>query len=456
MKSFRLSRRTMLRGAGSIAIGLPWLEAMGESGSAHAQDGLAKRFIAVYQPGGAPLNLWHPGGGGGPLTLSSILSPLESVKSKINILSGVDMKCAQGEQHQAGICGLLTGRAQGQPGTYVDGPSLDQVIAKTASADKPRASLEMAIRWATGKSHGDLHPINSLNFADDGRASVIPPRINPVEIFKALFGGLEPSQEGPSSDLLRTKSILDFVDRRYDTLSKKLGATDRAKLEEHLTRIREMEGTLEGLGDINSETCTAPAEVDTSDYDPTAGKFSDDIGSVKDTQSDAAIPKVGRFMMDMMVTAMACDITSVGTLQWSDTEAKHTFPWLDLTEHHHYYQHDGGFREGECAKIGKWYAEMHAYLLAAMDAVDMGGHTLLDESVVFVGSEISQPQFHSKDNMPFIVAGGGGGMVGGRHITYQGRSHNELLTAIHRLFDPQAPNFGDTRFGQNAITELTG
>jgi len=313
----------------------------------------------------------------------------------------------------------------------------------------------MAVRWATGKSHGNLHPINSLTFADDGKASPIPPRIDPREIFEVLFGSLEPSDGGPSTELLRKKSILDFVDKRFVSLSQKLGAADRSKIDEHLTRIREMEMTLDSLDNIDSLSCQAPMMVDTSDYDPTAGKFADDDGKVRDTQSDAAIPKVGKFMMDMLVTAMACDMTGVGTLQWSDTEAKHTFPWLSLSEHHHFYQHDGGFRKAECAKIGTWYAEMHAYLLSAMAAVDMGGHSLLDESVVFIGSEISQPDAHGKDNMPFIVAGGGGGMVGGRHLQFRGRSHNDLLLAMLRLFDGQAQGFGDPEFSTGAMSELT-
>lgn len=456
MKPIRLSRRAMLRGAGGIAIGLPWLEAMGRSGLAHAQSAPAARFIAVYQPGGAPLDLWHPTGGGA-LNLSSMLAPLEGIKHKLNVISGMDMKCAKGEQHQAGICGLLTGMAQGSvPGAYVKGPSLDQVIAKTASNGLPRPSIEMAVRWATGKSHGNLHPINSLTFSDDGKASPVPPRIDPQEIFDILFKSLGEPDDSKSNDSLRKKSILDFVDRRLGGLSSRLGTADQSKIDEHLTRIREMETTLESLENIDTADCQVPMRVDTSDYDPTAGKFADDFGNVKDTQSDAAIPKVGKFMMDMLVTAMSCNMTAVGTLQWSDTEAKHTFPWLNLSEHHHYYQHDGGFRKAECAKIGTWYAEMHAYLLNAMDAVDMGGHTLLDESVVFFGSEISQPDVHRKDNMPLMVAGGGGGIQGGRHLQFQGRSHNDLLLAMIRLFDGQRQSFGDPAYSTGALTELTG
>src|SRR5690606_586135 len=110
------------------AIALPWLEAMGDVRSAHAQSMPARRFIAVYQPGGTVLDKWHPSGNGGALQLTPILSPLEEVKDQLLVLSGLDMKCAQGEQHQAGIVGLLTGMAQGQSGRYVTGPSLDQVI----------------------------------------------------------------------------------------------------------------------------------------------------------------------------------------------------------------------------------------------------------------------------------------------------------------------------------------
>ena len=102
-------------------------------------------------------------------------------------------------------------------------------------------------------------------------------------------------------------------------------------------------------------------------------------------------------MMDMLVMALACDLTAVGTLQWSDTEAKHTFPWLGLTEHHHFYQHDGGFRPAECETICTWYSQQHAYLLQEMAEVDMGGHSLLDESVVFFGSELQDPPSHAQD-----------------------------------------------------------
>jgi hypothetical protein len=440
---FRISRRAMLRGAGSIAIALPWLEIM-ERGRAHAQtDTAAKRFLAVYTPGGTVQDKFWPTGSESAFTLSPILKPLEAVQSKLLVLQGLDMKSAVGEQHQAGIVAWLSGTPQSNDHRqYSSGPSIDQVIATRISADKPKRSLEFAVRWATGKSHGLLHPINSINFEDNGRYSPIPPRIDPVAIYRDLFGSLEPGQGDEARlRLQRKQSILDFVGRRYERLLARVGTADRQKLDQHLTKIREIEQAL-STQVVPDAACKAPEQVDTSDYNPATGLNSTDDGSARDSSTDAAIPKVGKLMMDMMVMAMACDITSVGTLQWTDTEAKHTFPWLGLSEHHHFYQHDGGFRPAECQKIGTWYSEQHAYLLSAMDKVDMGGHSLLDESVVFFGSELADPPSHNKNSMPFLLAGGGGGLRGGRWLKHGGRTHNDLLVSILNLFGDERETFG--------------
>lgn len=457
MRPFRLNRRAMLRGAGSIAIALPWLEAMGTR-PAHAQT-TAARFIAVYQPGGTVMDQFMPSGGETDFTLSPILQPFEAIRDKILVLTGTTMSSAVGEQHQAGIVALLTGTPQSaMRQQFASGPSVDQVIATTASAGKARPSIELAVRWATGKSHGLLHPINSLNFADNDSFSPIPPRLDPQDVWTSLFGGLEPDDGSGTVDAaaLRKRSILDFLDRRYDTLSQRLGQVDRAKLEEHLTRIREMEQSLDAFSGMpTGGACTAPELVDTSDYNPTSGMNSTDDGSLKDQSSDAAIPKVGKFMTDMLVTALACDLTAVATLQWSDTEAKHTFPWLNLSEHHHYYQHDGGFRPVECAEVCTWYSEQHAYMLEQMNAIDMGGHTLLDESVVFFGSELQDPPTHVKTNMPFILAGNGGGLRTGRWLDFPGRSHNDLLVSILNLFGDTRTSFGAEQYNDGALTGLT-
>ena len=472
-KSLRLNRRTLIRGAGTIAIGLPWLEAMGLPRKAWGAPppGPARRFVSIFQPGGTVRAKYTVTGSETAFTLSPILRPLEPMKSRILVIDGLDMKSAVGEQHQAGIVALLTGMPQQNSGSgYAGGPSIDQVITKRVSAGKRfPGGLQFAVRWATGKSKGKLHPINSLNFEDNARFDPIPPRLDPVQIFDTVFGGIAPGPGpgpggpvGPDPRIVRKKSILDYVDKRYAALSGRLSTIDRQKIDQHLTKIRELEAGLmvtpPVTGPMNPApppgSCRAPAKVDTSDYNPRSGLNSTDTGSIIDTPTDTAIPKVGKYMMDMMVTAMACDHAAVASLQWSDTEAKHTFPWLGLKDHHHYYQHDGGFRPAECEQICTWYSQQHLYLLQQMQAVDMGGHSLLDESVVFFGNELSNPPAHGKTDMPFVLAGNGGGLRTGRWLKYSSRPHNDLLISILNLFGDARRTFGDPRYVTGPLAEL--
>ncbi|KYF91715.1 hypothetical protein BE17_36580 [Sorangium cellulosum] len=454
MSKFRLSRRAVLRGAGAIAIALPWLEIMGTERTARAAPAPAKRFLAVYTPGGTLIDRWRPTGTETSFTLGPILSPLAPVQDRLLVVDGLDMDSARGEQHQAGILAWLTGTPQQLvPGGYASGPSVDQVIASRISAGiKAKASIQLAVRWATGKSHGLMTPMNIANFEDTASYSPIPPRLDPVEIFTELFGTLDPGAgDDAARRLARKKSILDFLDGRYSALAARLGAADRQKIDQHLTKIREIELRLS----TTPAACRAPTMVDTSDYDPYAGLNADDAGVIKDIVTDAAIPKVGKLMTDMLVMALACDITAVGTLQWSDTEAKYTLPWLNLTENHHFYQEMGGFKPAECEIIYTWYSEQHLYLLQEMEKVDMGGHSLLDESVVFFGSEISDPPTHMKKNMPFLLAGGGGGLRAGRWLRYPNRPHNDLLVSILNLFGDPRTKFGDQRYCTGPLTNLT-
>ena len=466
MPNFRLSRRAVLRGAGSIAIALPWLEIMLPERRAHAAPiaaSPANHFLAVFQPGGTVRNSngvdkWAPTGTETNFTLSPILKPLEPIRNKLLIVDGPDMKSAVGEQHQAGIIAWLTGSTQANNGTgYATGPSIDQVIAKKLFSNQKKKSIQVAIRWATGKSHGSLSPINCANFDADNN-SPIGPLVDPQTIWKDLFGSLS---SGGAADpkaaaaLKRQQSILDFVDKRYDTLSQRLGAADKQRLQEHLSKIRELEKSLTVITSTSS-VCTQVPNVSTADYNPHPA-YSDN-GSVVDSSTDKAIPKVGKFMMDMMVMAFACNLAPVGTLQWSDTEAKHTFPWLSLpsNQHHHFYQHDGGFQPVQCEQIATWYSQQHLYLLQQLDAVKVADHTLLDETVVFIGSELQEPPTHKKNNMPFLLAGGGGLNTGttGRWLKKTGESHNNLLVSILNMFGDTRKTFGTASYCTGPMTGL--
>ncbi len=450
MPHFRLSRRAVLRGAGSIAIALPWLEIMTPATAAKAAAAPAKRFLAVYTPGGTVLENWRPTGTERSFELSPILAPLEGVRSKLNVMDGIDMASAVGEPSQSGLIAWLTGTEQDTrygAASYARGPSIDQVLATRLSPGYQLASLPLAIRWGTGKAHGQPSPLNIATYADSPLFEPIAPAIDPVQVWQQLFGtaGQTEAAEGAWD-----KSILDHVGKRYQTLASRLGSADRARLEAHLERIRDIERRL-----AQGVVCAAPPLIDTSDYDPRAGELSTDDGAYVDLQTDSAIPKVGTLMIDMMVMALACGITPVGTLQWSDTEAKHTFPWLGLKEHLHFYMNDGGYRPQELTKIFTWYATQHAYLLEQLGQAVTSEGSLLDDTVVFFGSHVQHPATHQKTDMPFLLAGGGGGLRTGRFIRSDHAPHNNLLVSILNLFGDERQMFGDSEYCGGPLGGLT-
>jgi hypothetical protein len=445
MQKFRLSRRAVLRGAAGVAIALPWLEIMEPERSVHAAVRPAQRFIGVFTPGGTVLENWRPTGSENDYQLSTILQPLEAVKGRALVLSGLDMKSAIGEQNQSGLVAWLTGTPQGPSPGFATGPSLDQVLARRFP-NRPLSSLELAVRWGTGKSHGLVHPINIASFADSAGFAPVPPRLDPVQIWNELFGGRADGQ------VQWDRSILDAVADRYARLAQRLGSVDRQRLEAHLAKIRELEQAVEH-GTVYG--CQGPELIDTSDYDPAAGLLSEDSGSVRDEATDAAIPKVGKLMMDMLVLALSCDLTRVATLMWSDTEAKHTFPWLDLHEHLHYYMNDGGYHPIEMTRIGRWYTEQHAYLIDQLARTPGPSGSLLDDAVLFFGSNLQHPATHAKTDMPFLLAGNGGGLRTGRWLQYEHQSHNDLLVSLANLFGDEREKFGDERYCQGPLGGLT-
>ena len=454
INKLRLTRRSVIKGAGGIALALPWLEAMTHRRLARAAAPAVapKRFLAVYTPGGTVRSgsigdRYTPTGTETAFTLSPILAPLEPVKSSVIVVDGLHLKCGDQsvfnvEQYQGGMVGWLTGLVQPGSGNWVKGPSIDQVLAPRLSAGKPLPSLQVAVRWGTGKSHGKMTPMDTCTFEGADPFRPIMARLDPVEIWKALFNDIKPT--GSAWD----KSILDAVGKRYTKLAQRLGGADRQRLEAHLERIRDLE---KRVGSI-SAACAAPALVDTSDYNPTSGLNSSDDGSITDLRTDAAIPKVGKLMMDMMVMALACDLTSVGFLQWCDSEAKYTAPWLNLPQTHYFYENGGGYRPAELERLYTWYTSQHAYLLQQLAAVDMGGHSLLAETVVFFGTELENPASHAKKNMPFLLAGGG--LRTGRWIKYPGDPHNNLLVSLLNLFGDPRTTFGDPRCCTGALPNL--
>jgi hypothetical protein len=323
---------------------------------------------------------------------------------------------------------------------------LDQVLAEPLKIGRRLASLEVAINWPTDRRDGGkAAPTNCLNFSGPNQA--VPMTIDPLQVFDRLFKSLTLAPEERIAETEHQLLLVDAVAEEYRRLLPRLGQGDRLKLEEHLARIEELERSTRAEP---ASTCVVPA-VPTPLGDTEQGQ----MGEVGDPEQfntilDAAMPELGRNMMDLVATAFACDLTAVATVQWSDSQAYNTFPWLELNENHHAYQHGHMYEPDVLTRIYTWYTEQFRYML---DALTQAG--VLDETIVLWVSEIQHPQTHAQDNMPFVLAGGGPALSKGRFLSYPNLPHNDLLCALLNVYGLELDTFGKADYCNGPLTGLT-
>ena len=455
----KLTRRTFLRGAGGVAVSLPLLEAT--SGRAWAQNEGPRRFVFFHTPQGTVMDAWRPTGTETDWALSQILEPLAPFKTKLNVVSGlnndVNYLNRRSNGHNAASRTLLTCqpfadnvdangnlRPEGQQvgDGSANGPSLDQVLAGRLPAGSRFNSLDLAIGGSWLGENRILHA---------GANDPVSLFGNPNDVFSRLFADLPAPGTGGSGeppppppplttiDRIRSRrgSVLDTVNASFSRLRAQLGAVDRDRLDAHADKIRVLETRYPNdFGDstfLPSGECEQPVIELPSNYESRSAQF----------ENSSALA-----MIDQMVMALTCDMTRVGTLQFTQMQSP-TFPWLGVQvpagsdENWHAMIHNFGNHTQTKIRVMTWYAEMFARLLERMDAIEEGDRTMLDNSLVMWVSEFSDGSGHYSRDLPFVFAGGLGGAVPtNRYIQTSDRNHADLYTAILNAF-----GFGDQSFG---------
>ncbi len=448
MKPFRLDRRTLLRGAGGIAVGLPFLEIMSRSTRATAQaQALPKRFIVFFSPDGSIRENWTPTGTETSFTLSRILAPLQAHQPHLVILDGVDNTAAKsglGDDHMRGMGTMLTGTellpgttqgGAGDPAGLAGGISVDQKIARAIGTSTKFKSLELGVLSGSG---GDVWSYTA--YADAN--APLPPDNNPASVFNRVFSELGTDPTAIQKLRAQRKSVLDAVMDGYGTLAPKLGASDKARMEAHLGEVRDLETRLTATAGVG-DSCVKPASP-TIDY-----------------KSNDNFPAIGKAQMDLLVMAMACDLTRVGTIQWERSVGDVRFTWLGATRGHHAISHDPDTMTDSVeilTQINVWYAQQFAYLLDKMAGIKEGTGTMLDNSLVFWCNELSRGNVHSHPDMPFVLAGGAGGALKtGRFLSYPKTAavpHNNLLVSLMNAMGLPDTTFGNPAYCTGPLANL--
>jgi Protein of unknown function (DUF1552) len=408
-----LPRRTFLKGVGTL-VSLPLLESLSPAANPAASAvnpaALPKRMAFVYVPNGANMADWTPKTEGRDFALPYILEPLAEVKSDFCVLSGLthDKARPNGDgagDHARASAAFLTG-AQPRKTAGVDihvGVSVDQVVANKVGNLTPFRSLELGIDrgQSSGSCDSGYSCAYQFNIAWRTPTSPVPPETNPRLAFDRLFStpdAAESAEQVARRQAYR-KSVLDFVLEDAKALNSKLGKTDQRKLDEYLTSVRELERRIEMSERISSEV---------------AGKKRPD-GIPTDYQQHV------RLMYDVMLLAFQTDTTRVASFIVAHDGSNRPYPFIGISEGHHDISHHGDDPEkkAKIAKINRFHTEQFAYFIKRLKGIQEGTGTLLDNCMIVYGSGIADGNAHAHNDLPVLLAGGGGGSITpGRHVRY--------------------------------------
>jgi hypothetical protein len=437
----RLSRRTLLRGAGAV-MALPLLEAMMPL-TARAQSGGAKgapkRLAFMFVPNGIHMKAWTPGAEGPLTALPNTLEPLAGMKDSLLVLTGLTQDGAHahgdgGGDHARSAAAWLTGcHPRKTHGADIKaGISADQIAARYMGNLTRFPSLELGCE--RGGLAGDCDSGYSCAYSSTiswrGEATPNAKEVSPRDVFDRLFGTGDESGENltPAQRAERqaaNRSVLDAVMEEAGVLRRGLGMHDRQKLDEYFTSVREIERRVEWA----EKAARQPAN-------PQAALLKNGIPSGIPTDYAEHI----RLMGDMMVLAFQADLTRVTTFMFANEGSNRSYGQIGIAEGHHELSHHGGSAEKQTKvqQINRFHTEQLTYVLNKMKSIKEADGTLLDNTLVVYGGGISDGDRHNHDDLPILVAGGKGIVRAGRHIKYPNGTPmtNLFMTAFDRMGMP--------------------
>lgn len=435
-----MNRRLFLRATGA-AVALPFLQSALPRRSWGQAFSAPPRLVFWYVPNGIQTPWWQPDTIGPGYDLKDITLPLEPVQAKVSVISGLANVQAEDVvpgDHARGTGSFLTcvpiRRTAGND--IENGVSADQVAASAKGDETMFPSLQIGI--APGGNTGDCTAGYSCaytrNISWSGPRQPLPNVTDPRVLFDRMFGvdqGLDPETKALRARM--RSSVLDQVLDQATVLDARLGVDDRARLDQYLTAVREVEVRVSALG---GGACSA------SDPPP----------------SEAAFPEHVAIMNELVAVALQCDLTRIVTFMLGEAASNQTFDFVGVPGAHHQISHHQNDPKNlaDLVTIANWEVARFADLVARLDSVADGGGTLLDASLLLFSSEVEDGDKHLHRNLPVLLAGRGNGThEPGRHIHYdQNRPFADLLLTMLQSFGVETDRFGAD--GRTPLQELAG
>lgn len=407
--TIRSTRRAVLGGCG-VALALPWLESFVGPRAARAAPGDLPRLVTFFVPNGLPLEMFTPAAAGADWESTPLLDPLAAHRSSLVVVSGV-MGVGGPDSHAAGICAFSTGQACTTLGA--GGPSIEQVAAAHGGDDTPLRSLTVAVQDSGQWSSNGYSSACFTNTAWSAAETPLPPERDPALLFMRLFGDGTPDAAIEAERRAAYRhSVIDNVKSDLARLQGKLGSADRARLEIHLEAVRALEMRIDA-----TIACTVPP--------PPAGNPSEIW--------ESGYYRRAKLLMDLLAMALACGSTRYASFMLCDG-AGNGGPDTeqDIAGQHHEIAHAGD-REA-MRRFSEVHMRQLAYFLDRLAASSEGDGSVLDHSLVMLGTELGDGTGHTANDLPFVLAGGASGAIEtGRHIAVAGAPVAALhLTCLQR------------------------
>jgi len=440
-----LARRTFLRGMGT-AVALPFLDAMVPAMAATRSAKLPVRMAFVYVPNGIIMDGWNPDYEGPLRELPRILKPLEPYREDITLFGNLTHNTGRALLDGAGDHGrccasYLTGVQPRKTVTDIKaGVSFDQIVANQVGKQTRFPSLELGMEDArqAGDCDSGYSCAYTNNLAWKSETQPLPPVLDPRALFERLFGnGMALTPEARARENFYRRSILDFVSDDTRKLETGLGPTDRRKLDEYLSSIREIERQIE------------KAERNNAQIDP---------HMEKPYGVPADFAEHFKLMADMMTVAFQADLTRVITFLVTHEGTSRPYREIDIPDGHHPLTHHRNQADmiEKVARINSYHVRQFAAWIAKMRTIREGDGTLLDNCMIVYGAGLSDGNRHLHEDLPTLIAGRGGShFKTGRRIVYRRETPmcNLYLTMMERM-GVHVEHFGDST-GRLEALDLT-
>ncbi len=430
----RFSRRVVLQGMGAT-VALPWLEAGRlfateelTTQQTATEEGPAKRFAFLFFGDGIHPPEWWAKGRGSNMELGPAFTPLANVRAKLNFVNGLAHNGNVVGGHARGAAGILTG-VQPQGGREIRAEtSMDQILAQKLGDKTPLPSLSLACeRPVSGFHESGYSMMYSSHVSWRSPVSPVPTELYPSLAFDSLF-----ESKGSHSQV----SVLDHVLEQLGDVSKRVSNSDRAKIDEYTTSVREVEQRLVKLQKRDDE-------ADSKDESRTAQRPPEGL--------PARLDEHARLMCDVIALAFQADRTRIATMLLTNNLSGQVYPFLGLRDDHHSFSHN--WQGKEFASITRFWVEQYAYLVNKLDSMQEGDGTVLDNSCILIANE--QWTAHDAPRVPLLMAGSlGGTLETGRTLDFEkstDRKMSSLYLAIMERMGLTLPKFGDSSAALSGI-----